>query len=125
MSERLKFSLLLILYGLAWMLAIAALPGFVVPAQGQEGGQYGFTWDANTEEDLARYELYQVIPTGKVPVASIAAPTTSISITIPPGPDRTYVLTAVDVAGNESGDSDPATANVPPVRPCGLLITRE
>lgn len=89
------------------------------------GEPYTATWDANTEADLERYEMYQIGVDGvRTPVVSIQAPSTTIGVDVPPGEDKTYVLTAVDGSGNESEECDPVVVDVAPVKPCGLLFTK-
>src|SRR3972149_1559014 len=72
------------------------------------------TWTANTEPDMASYKLYRTdVP--RVLVGTIPHPTTTynFSTSVPDGSEMTlsFVLTAVDQAGNESGDS--LTGNYP------------
>ena len=70
------------------------------------------TWTANTETDMASYKLYRTDGTRTL-IGTIAHPTTSynfsVTVTDNSSGTLTYVLTAVDTAGNESADS--ATAS--------------
>jgi len=72
------------------------------------------TWTANTEPDMASYKLYRTDVT-RVLMGTIPHPTTvyNFSTSVPDGSEMTltFVLTAVDQAGNESGDS--LTGNYP------------
>lgn len=106
-----------------------------------------FTWDKNSEQDLAGYRLYQTdTPDGQVvgtdvPVADIA-PEAGLydhgiipnldpnkdAYTLTSVPDNTWywILTAYDNQGNESGKSNEVTAtvdSVPPGNPTILNIT--
>ena len=70
------------------------------------------TWTPNTETDMKEYRLYRLDPT-RVLVGTIPHPTATFDFTTT-GPDgeevlMTFVLTATDQAGNESGDSNVAT----------------
>ena len=72
-----------------------------------------FEWDANTEADLSGYRLYQSNVSGSYtgsPILDIPAGTTTASIIVS---DGTYywVLTAYDVAGNESSYSNEVTSS--------------
>ena len=69
------------------------------------------TWTPNTETDMKEYRLYRLDPT-RVLVGTIPHPTATFDFTTI-GPDggevlMTFVLTATDQAGNESGDSNVA-----------------
>jgi hypothetical protein len=83
------------------------------------------TWTANTEPDMASYKLYRTdVP--RVLVGTIPHPTTvyNFSTSVPDGSEMTlsFILTAVDQAGNESGDSAPGTFpfdHKPPAVPAG------
>lgn len=88
------------------------------------------TWDQNQEPDMKEYRLYRTDGT-RVLVGTIPHPTVShdFSVTVPDGSSGTlsFVLTAVDTAGNESGDSNVATHPfdlAPPARPGGLGVER-
>jgi len=90
-----------------------------------------FTWDANTEPDLAGYYLYQsnvsggYIFGGGNHIASIPAGTETAILGIPEG-GWYWVLTAFDTSENESGSSNEVslyideTAPAPPGGPGGL-----
>ena len=97
------------------------------------GGEFSFTWSANTEPDLVGYCLYMTTTSGDYaygPGFSYAAfglvtesPRYTESIT------GTYyfVLTAVDDGGFESGPSDEQTLiveNLPPNAPSGCAILK-
>lgn len=87
-----------------------------------------FSWDANTETDLAGYRMYQSNESGvydmDTPVAEIAE--TETTYTLPDVTDGTYfwVLTAYDNAGNESDPSNEVTLTVDetaPAPPSGFM----
>ena len=88
------------------------------------------TWTANTETDLAGYNLYRTDGTRlKLNPVIIAIPAVNynFSVTVPDNSTgtMTFVLTAVDTAGNESLDSLTASRVydlVPPVKPVGFII---
>lgn len=87
------------------------------------------TWDANTEPDLAGYNLYQASASGAydygTPVLTILAGTNIGSIQSVDG-TWFWVLRAYDTSGNESADSNEVTAlldSVDPDAPSGLTIT--
>ena len=65
-------------------------------------------WDANTEEDLAGYKLYYTNTQGvydmESPAEIILKPATTTSMVVGDG-FHCWVLTAYDLAGNESGPS--------------------
>ena len=72
-------------------------------------------WVANTESDMASYKLYRT-DIGRTLIGSIPHPPSLpylFSVTVPDGSQGvlTFVLTAVDTANNESGDSLPASYN--------------
>jgi len=88
------------------------------------------TWTANTETDLAGYNLYRTDGTRlKINPTLIIIPAIQydFSVTVPDNSTgtMTFVLTAVDQTGNESLDSLTASKVydlVPPVRPTGFII---
>jgi hypothetical protein len=94
------------------------------------------TWNPNTDVDLAGYRVYQCsqLPCGRangtaVPIATLST-VTSFNIGTPSAV-RYYVLTAYDLANNESGESDVTTytpaagspSTPPPPTPSGLQLT--
>ena len=90
---------------------------------------FTFTWDANTESDLAGYRLYQrndgssYGPYVQPEIPAMAEPTAEVTVM-----DGSYcwVVTAVDTTGNESGYSNEvckAIDSTPPSTPNGLVIT--
>lgn len=88
------------------------------------------TWVQNTEPDMASYRLYRTDGT-RVLIGTIAHPATTYDFTVnaPDGQDYTltFVLTAVDTANNESGDSvtAPFFSNLQaPAAPGGLGIVK-
>lgn len=89
-----------------------------------------FGWDANTESDLAGYRLYSSNVSG---VYSIGDPNSYIDIADPnavtyeltyiPYNDVNYfVLTAYDLAGNESDTSNEVSYDIPPSKPGNFRI---
>jgi len=91
------------------------------------------TWTANTESDIAGYNLYRTDGTRtKVNSTLIPHPPSlpySFSVTVPDGSSGTltFVLTAVDTANNESVDSTPASYSydfVSPSAPKNLTVTK-
>lgn len=99
--------------------------------------QLTFTWDANTEPDLAGYRIYQSASSGvyvygvdgnavlDIPVLDIPVGTTIGTIQVSDG-IWYWIVTAYDTSGNESGPSNEVTAvldSVPPGSPSGFTIT--
>jgi len=92
-----------------------------------------FSWNANTEPDLAGYRLYLEEADGVYDPADallvIPAPNTNVSLPGVPADGQTYcwVLTAFDTSGNESGPSEHACASIadttPPDVPDGFGCT--
>jgi large repetitive protein len=77
------------------------------------------SWNANTETDMASYNVYQ----GNTLIGSVNHPTTLFDILNVPDGTYTYYLTAVDTSGNESVKTDGITFTVntiPPAKPTGL-----
>ena len=94
-----------------------------------------FTWDANTESDLAGYKLYRSSVSGQYDlgherdmtylrgwVADIPAGTETVDYGDEEG-TWYFVLTAYDTSGNESGSSNEVSKTIdttPPDDPSGL-----
>jgi len=88
-------------------------------------------WIANTEPDMKEYKLYRT-DGSRMLIGTIQHPTTTynFSVDIADGTEGTltFVYTALDISGNESGDSN--TAPFPfdrkaPAAPAGLSITKQ
>ena len=89
----------------------------------------GFSWDPNSESDLAGYLLYQSNASGSyvfqkdggTPVADIPAGTETVNIDVihPDDTEATYyfVLTAYDQSNNESDASNEVSYRVDEVAP--------
>ena len=93
-----------------------------------------FEWDANSETDLAGYRLYQSATPGSYvygkgnEVAEIPAGTAELTLSNVPDGDWSWVLTAFDTHGNESGPSNEVGANLDteaPKAPSFRLISVE
>lgn len=91
-----------------------------------------FTWDANSEQDLSGYRLYQTTISGEYvmgadnAVAIIPAGTETVTIEGLPDGQFWWVVTAYDNDMNESGLSNEVTATMdstPPGAPTILEIT--
>jgi hypothetical protein len=89
------------------------------------------TWTANTETDMAGYNLYRTDGTRlKLNPTLISHPPVlpyNFSVNVPDNSSgtMTFVLTAVDTTGNESLDSIAASKPydlIPPAKPTGLMI---
>jgi len=80
-----------------------------------------FGWDANTEQDLAGYRLYQATTSGSYTKGTFIAeiPKPAVAYSLAAVPDGTYfwVLTAFDQTGNESGWSNEVTATIDETAP--------
>lgn len=87
----------------------------------------GLQWDHNTETDLAGYRVYQSGVSGVYGTTFTAIPggTNTATLSNCPANGQLYwVVTAVDLAGNESGPSNEATAlfdDGPPAPPTGCV----
>ena len=88
-----------------------------------------FQWDANTEPDLAGYNVYRSDISGAYDISklvgTVEAP--AVQFTEPAVPDGTWfwVTTAFDTYGNESGYSNEVTDTLntePPAPPQNLSI---
>jgi len=96
--------------------APAAPTGLQAVASGT--GQTAFidlTWDPGADEDLAGYNIYRVEPNGEVRRLN-TQPAVAPSFRderLERGRDYTYAVTAVDLRGNESSRSEPASETVP------------
>jgi hypothetical protein len=82
-------------------------------------------WNANTELDLAGYDIFRAL--GTAPSALLASVGKVVAFTDTQVPDTsqtvTYTLKAFDLKGNRSGLSNPAAVVVdvsPPQAPTGL-----
>jgi len=96
-----------------WVTAIAVMMLFSGTAVAQtEFNPVGLEWDHNTEADLAGYRVYQSTVSGNYPAEYTEVPAGTNSVTLSACPDGTmyWVLTAVDLAGNESGRSNEVSA---------------
>ena len=96
-----------------------------------QAGQVIFEWDANSEEDLAGYRLYQTTTPGQYSygeanaVGIIPAGTETFTLTMNVDGTFFWVLTAYDTAENESGPSNEVTTSVnfrPPSPPTGCVF---
>jgi fibronectin type 3 domain-containing protein len=73
------------------------------------------TWNANTERDLAGYKVYRATSSGAygAPIAAIPGNTTSYTATgLQFNATYFFVVTAYDIAGNESGYSNEVSRSV-------------
>lgn len=89
-----------------------AAPANLIATAGD--GSVRLDWDANTEFDLADYNVYRSTTPGAgppdTPVASGVTAITYVDGTVTNGTTYYYVLTAVDTARNESASSAEASA---------------
>lgn len=93
--------------------------------------EIGFIWDANTENDLAGYRLYQSRVSGVYvkgadnAVDFCLAPVKTLSVLVSREGKYYWVVTAFDDQGNESGFSNEVSKTLdftPPSIPKGLTI---
>ncbi|CUS33278.1 hypothetical protein COMA2_120158 [Candidatus Nitrospira nitrificans] len=73
------------------------------------------TWNANTESDLAGYKVYRATSSGAygAPIAAIPGNTTSYIVTgLQSNTTYFFVVTAYDIAGNESAYSNEVSRSV-------------
>ncbi len=108
--------------GMRKLLIAAIMSGlFFVTSTSFADAQVTLEWDANTESDLAGYKLYEQMPVGVPELVEDVGNVLTHTFTATGDVDsKSWVLTAYDEAGNESGYSDPA--GVPPTKP-SLRIT--
>ena len=92
-------------------------------------GQVDLDWDDNAEPDLASYNVKRSTTSGE-PYTTIATGVAASAYTDTTAVNDTtyfYVVTAVDNSGNESGNSNEASATptdtTPPAAPTGLTAT--
>lgn len=109
------------------VLAIVLLPSFAFAVS--------LAWDpvtTNTDgspcTDLAGYNAYSTtsgkvkLNTTPLPPSICVAGVCSYTLTPIPAEGNSFVVTAVDVNGNESGDSNTATYHTTPSNPAHLLF---
>jgi fibronectin type 3 domain-containing protein len=112
---------------LIWALCIIALALLLVSVA-TAASNVTFEWDANSENDLAGYRLYQSNRSGvynQSPISVIPAGTETVVVQDIPDGTYFWVLTAFDNGGNESNRSNEVTKSldsVPPSAPTQLLI---
>jgi hypothetical protein len=85
------------------------------------------TWIANTESDLAGYDIYRAVGTGPLTLlTSVGKVSTYVDTTVPNiSQNVSYALKAFDFAGNRSPLSATVTKAVdvnPPQAPAGLDV---
>jgi fibronectin type 3 domain-containing protein len=80
----------------------------------QASSSITLTWNANTEKDLAGYKVYRATSSGAygAPIAAIPGNTTSYTATGLPKATYFFVITAYDIAGNESAYSNEVSTSV-------------
>ena len=79
-------------------------------------GSATVTWQPNTEPDLAKYRVYWSTTAGTYGTHKAEVPkgtTTQVASGLTEGKTYYFVVTAVDVSGNESGFSSPASKKIP------------
>lgn len=79
----------------------------------------GVTWNANSETDLAGYNIYDKVGTGTNAKVGTTGVSSNPTFTIPSVVDgvHTVTVTAFDSSGNESLPSDPESITVDTVAP--------
>ena len=99
-----------------WMIGILVLCCSIASA-----ATLSISWDANTEEDLAGYQVY-IDQAAPVDVGLV----TAYQVEITPSEGQTYAVqvTAYDLTGNESEKSEVATCvyDTPPAAPTGIKV---
>ena len=85
------------------------------------------TWSANTEPDLAGYEIHRAVGTGPLSLlTSVGKVATYVDAAVPNvSQNVSYALKAFDLAGNRSALSATVTKAVdvtPPQAPTGLAV---
>jgi VCBS repeat-containing protein len=104
-------------------------PGAPVGLTAQAGdSQVQLDWGDNTESDLAGYNVYRGDGTiyDLVNTAALVTASAYTDSGLVNGPQYSYIVTAVDHAGNESlpsNDADATPVDGPPSAPTGLIAT--
>jgi hypothetical protein len=105
-----------VLFLAGWMIGILVLCCSIASA-----ATLSMSWNANTEADLAGYQVY-IDQAAPVDVGLV----TAYQVEITPSEGQTYAVqvTAYDLTGNESEKSDVATCvyDTPPAAPTGLKV---
>jgi len=109
---------------------IAIIAGSMICADVVSAATVNLKWNANTEADLASYNLYQATGACTLPgpfakVGNFTKPAISGSTTVTVDGTYCYKLTALDTANNESLFSNTAEAVVnlnPTSAPTGLAV---
>ena len=110
-------------------IALMLFAPLIVAQEAMVWNPKGLEWDHNTEADLAGYFIYETTTQGDYEgltfAVSVPAGTNRYEFPVDPKhPDGTFywVLTAYDLAGNESGHSNEVVAGfdyTPPAPPAG------
>jgi len=90
-----------------------------------------FTWDANSESDLAGYRLWQgdksggpYVLVGDIPLSYLEDPAVPQWVLVDAPVHRAFfVLTAYDTENLESGYSNEVGVNIPPGNPQNFRVT--
>ena len=105
-----------VLFLAGWMIGILVLCCSIASA-----ATLSISWDANTEEDLAGYQVY-IDQAAPVDVGLVNL----YQVEITPSEGQAYAVqvTAYDLTGNESGKSNVATCvyDTPPAAPTGIKV---
>jgi hypothetical protein len=92
------------------------LVAVVVPAAGQTPAHLEFSWAISPEPDVAGYNIYRSEPGGAAPQRlnrELLLTPAFRDMSAVPGRDYSYLVTAVDRAGNESQPSAAVSASLP------------
>lgn len=87
----------------------------ILTLNAQSSSSVTLTWNANTESDLAGYRVYRATSSGTygAPIATIQGNTTSyIAAGLKFGTTYFFVVTAFDIAGNESAYSNEVSKSI-------------
>lgn len=87
----------------------------ILTLNAQSSSSVTLTWNANTESDLAGYRVYRATSSGTygAPIATIQGNTTSyIATGLQFGTTYFFVVTAFDIAGNESAYSNEVSKSI-------------
>jgi fibronectin type 3 domain-containing protein len=115
------------------IIAIAIIIGFVgVALNVQAAIPVTATWNANSEADLAGYNIYRSTTHGSgyvkintAPIPKSATPTFVDNINGSVQATYYYVVTAIDTSGNESGHSNEGSIHIDtsaPAPPQGITV---
>ncbi|MCL6479917.1 MAG: M4 family metallopeptidase [Peptococcaceae bacterium] len=92
------------------------------------GDGFNLFWNANSEDDLAGYNIYRSTDGGEYTLVNTGGPVreTTYSVRCDGGSSYSFIVKAVDISGNESGSAGPVTVRTEefPAAPAGLAASQ-